>query len=37
MKQGYKLNEIDDMDIHYYLNLLSEDNENNRAYIDDIF
>lgn len=27
MKQGYKLNEIDEMDIYYYWQLLNHENE----------
>lgn len=38
MKQGYKLTEIDEMDIGYYFDLVSyeQSNDSKRVYIDEI-
>ncbi|QIW89307.1 hypothetical protein Gp_33 [Bacillus phage vB_Bacillus_1020A] len=36
MKQGYKLNEIDEMDIGFYFELVSNETNEPEVYIDQI-
>jgi hypothetical protein len=37
MEQGYKPHEIDQMDIHYFLELVAKENEPKKVYIDEIW
>ncbi len=37
MQQGYKPHEIDQIDIHYFLELIAKENEEKKVYIDQIW
>jgi len=37
MEQGYKPHEIDQMDIHYFLELVAKKNEPKKVFIDQIW
>jgi len=36
LKHGWTLNQIDEMDIHFYLDLFNETEENETVYIDEL-